>query len=414
MPASLATILALLIGAAAGAVVVWLLGRAERRVAGLRDGEQRIRDAFEALSAEALRRNGEAFLQLARTELERAQTGARVDLTEKEKAIADLLAPIKDGLAKYDAKIGEIEKSRAESFGALAERLESVARSSESLRAETQKLAQALRAPAVRGRWGEIQLKRVVELAGMLEHCDFTTQESVASTNGDGRLLRPDMTVRLPNGRTIVVDSKVPLEAYLDAAECGDDARRRERLGDHARQIRTHVESLGGKRYWEQFDGASPEFVVLFLPGEVFYSAALEHDPSLIEWSVNERVILATPTTLIALLKAVAYGWRQETITQHALEVARLGKELYERLATLGEHFDEAGKGLTRAVSSYNKAIGSLESRVLVTARRFGELGVQTTRDLAALEPIEGTAREIQAAELRALPAPARGDVPVA
>ena len=272
----------------------------------------------------------------------------------------------------------------------------------------------ALRAPAVRGRWGEIQLKRVVELAGMLEHCDFTTQESVATSNGDGRLLRPDMTVRLPNGRAIVVDSKVPLEAYLDATECQDETRRRELLGNHARQIRAHVDGLSRKSYWDQFGGASPEFVVLFLPGEVFFSAALEQDPALIEQSVNERVILATPTTLIALLKAVSYGWRQETITQNALEIARLGKELYERLATLGGHFDEVGKGLSKAVASYNRAVGSLESRVLVTARKFEGLGVAAPDDLLELPPVDQAVREIQAPELRVLPSPIGGDLPVA
>ena len=377
----------------------------------LQQAQSRLREAFQSLSGDALRQNSEAFLQLARAELEKVTAGARTDLAGREKAIHDLLAPIRDGLAKYDAKIAEIEQARATTFGALGSQLEMVTRASESLRGETQRLVQALRAPAVRGRWGEIQLKRVVELAGMLEHCDFTTQESVAASSGDGRLLRPDMTVRLPNGRTIVVDSKVPLEAYLDASECGDDARRRELLGHHARQIRSHVEGLSRKSYWEQFGGASPEFVVLFLPGEVFFSAALEHDPALIEHGVGERVILATPTTLIALLKAVSYGWRQEAVTRNALEIGRLGKELYERLATLGGHFGDVGRGLSRAVTSYNRAVGSLESRVMVTARRFEGLGVSVPDDLVEIAPVEATPREIQAPELRALPG---GGLPVA
>jgi DNA recombination protein RmuC len=367
--------------------------------AGNRGGAAQLANTFQALSAEALRQNNAAFLQLARTELERTAASAHVDLERRQTAIQELLDPIRRGLEQYDEKIGTIEKERAESFGALRTSLQDVASRTNELGLKTDKLSQALRAPRVRGRWGEIQLERVVELAGMIEYCDFTTQQSV---DADGGRLRPDMTVHLPNGKTIVVDSKTPLEAYLDAVDAPDDEARRACLERHARQVRTHIDQLSRKNYWEQFGDASPEFVVLFLPGEVFFSAALEHDPSLIETGVEQRVILATPTTLIALLKAVAYGWRQERVTQNALQIAALGKELYERLSKLGAHFTDVGKNLERAVGAYNRAAGSLEGRVMVTARKFQDLGATTGDALGELEPLDIAPRDLQAPELRA------------
>ena len=359
-----------------------------------------LREAFRSLSGEALRHNSEAFLQLARAELERASAASRSSLRERETAIEALVAPIRSGLAAYDQKLHDIERARAETFGAITQRLDLVSASSELLRAETQKLVTALRTPHVRGRWGEVQLKRVCELAGMLDHCDFATQATVEGE--DGRL-RPDMVVRLVGGKTIVVDAKTPLDAYLAAVGATDDDERRRRFAQHARQVRQHVESLSRKAYWEQFAQA-PELVVLFLPGESFFSAALEHDPSLIEQAVDQRVILATPTTLIALLKALAYGWRQEALARNAHEISALGKELYERLATLGEHVGRLGGQLRKTVGAYNDAVGSLEGRVLVSARRFRDLGAAPGPEIAVLDPLAESTREPRAEELLLAP----------
>lgn len=363
-----------------------------------------LQTTFKALSADALRQNNEAFLQLARTELEKATASATTDLEKRQVAIQELLTPIREGLTKYDDKIGEIERARAESFGSLGQKLEQVLAANDTLKGETQRLVQALRAPRVRGRWGEIQLERVVELAGMLDHCDFRKQESVDTETGR---LRPDMTIQLPNGKTIVVDAKTPLEAYIAALDAPNDEQRHELLVRHAQQVRTHIDQLSKKTYWEQFGEASPEFVVMFIPGEAFFSAALEHDPALIDVGAQQRVILATPTTLIALLKAVAFGWRQERVTREAIQIAALGKELYERIATLGGHVSDVGKGLDKAVGAFNKAAGSLESRVLVTARKFAEFDVSSVEALEEVGQVEAVTRQLQAPELtptRALP----------
>ena len=369
----------------------------DARIKEFERAQAQLKEAFQSLSAEALRQNNDAFLLLARTELEKASAASQVDLTKREQAIQTLVDPIREQLAKYDDKLLEIEAERLKTTQSLGDYLTRVEATNLSLRTETQKLIQSLRAPSVRGRWGEVQLKRVVELAGMLEHCDFTTQDSVDAESGR---LRPDMTVRLPNEKVIVVDAKTPLIAYLESIELPDGDGRKELLATHARHIRSHVDALGKKAYWDQFGDASPEFVVLFLPGEVFFSAALQADPSLIEETVAQRVIIATPTTLIALLKAVAYGWKQEQITRNAREIQALGKDLYERLSTFGDHFGGVAKGLTNAVRAYNSAVGSLDARVFVTARKFEQMGIGDGKGLAELELIEASVREAQAAEL--------------
>lgn len=371
---------------------------AAEKLALLEEAEHKLSDAFKALSAEALKSNNQAFIDLAKATFEKFQEGAKSDLEARQKAVDELIKPLRESLEKVDGKLGELEKERVFAYSALSEQLKSLVETHlPMLHRETANLVRALRQPTVRGRWGEIQLRRVVEMAGMVDHCDFVEQESILTE--DGRL-RPDLIVRLPGGKQIVVDSKAPIESYLKSLDASDDETRLLHLADHARQVRAHMAALGRKAYWEQFD-PTPEFVVLFLPGEMFFSAALQQDPSLIEFGVNERVIPATPTTLIALLRAVYYGWRQEALAKNAQEVADIGRQLYERIAKLAEHWANVGDRLGKAVDAYNSATSTLETRVLVSARRLAELKAAPEGvEIEALEPIERTPRALQAAAL--------------
>jgi len=350
-----------------------------------------LQNTFKALAGDALKSNNSLFLQIAQETLKRFQTEALSDLDSRQKAVADMVAPVRDSLNKVDAQIQQLELERGKAYSAIHTQVQSLIVTQKELQSETGNLVRALRTPNVRGRWGEIQLRRVVEIAGMLPYCDFAEQETVNTESGR---LRPDLVVKLPGGKHVVVDAKTPLQAFLDAFETDNEDARRACLANHARQVRDHMNTLSGKKYWEQFE-ATPEFVVMFLPGETFFSAALEQDSSLIEHGVLNRVIPASPTTLIALLKAVNYGWNQEKLARNAQQISALGKELHNRLRLLAGHIAQVGSGLDRAVDSYNQAVGSLESRVLVSARKFAELGASVADDIPELEPIETTARAL-------------------
>ncbi len=389
-----------IVGFALGAVAAWLLAR--ERIAGLRRDLERERAAGEeraalladagagfesrmkALAADALRDNNESFLELARTQLD-----------QKEQAVQSLVGPIRESLDKVGTEVKALELARRHDVGTLTEHLRTVAASSERVRAEAASLTTALRSSEVRGAWGEMQLRNAVETAGMLAHCDFV--EQLTSTT-EGRSLRPDLVVRLPGGRRVVVDAKAPLKPLLDALEADDTEGRAAQMRDFARLVRGHVAALDAKSYWQQFEPA-PDFVIMFLPGESFYRAAIEQDPSLLEVG-NRRVILASPTILITLLKSIAVGWREEKVAESAAAVSELGRELYERLAVLTDHFVTLGRRLDGAVQAYNQSVGSFERRVLPQARRFAEHGVSTRRELPAPSPVERAAQPPQTAEL--------------
>jgi DNA recombination protein RmuC len=378
--------------------------RGAEQVALLEGAERKLADAFARLSQEALSANSESFLKLARQAFDTLQTSARGDLDQRRQAIEALLQPMGKTLERYEQGVRELEKQRVEAYSTLTEQVRSLLGSQQKLQLETGNLVKALRAPQVRGRWGEMQLKRAVEFAGMVDHVDFVEQQT--ATAGE-TTLRPDLIVRLPGQKQVVVDSKAPLAAYIEAVEAKDEDERRRHLADHARQVRDHVRKLAAKSYWNQFPNA-PEFVVLFLPGESIFSAALEQDPKLIDDAFSESVVLATPTTLVALLKSVAYGWRQERLAENARDIAGAARELHDRIRVFTEHFSGVGRGLSQAVRTYNDAAGSLVSRVFPSGRRVEELGAGSGKTFAEPEPVDQSPRELPASETE--PEPDRSD----
>jgi DNA recombination protein RmuC len=366
------------------------------KLAVLQTAETKLREAFAALSSEALKNNNETFLQLARTSLGELQRTATLDLDGRQKAIETIVQPLKESLTRVDAKLQEVERGRASAQAQLSEQLRSLADTQHVLHTETSRLSRALRSPNVRGQWGELQLRRVLESAGMIQGSHYEIKESVLGE--DGRLT-PDVLVKLPGGKNVVVDAKVPLTAFLDASECLDDTARDAKLREHARQLKDHVNRLAGKSYWAHFQPA-PDIVVMFVPGEPLLTSALQSDPSLLEFSMNRGVMLASPLTLIALLRAIAYGWQQETVARNAQEISELGRNLYDRIAKLAEHFENVGRSLAKSVEAYNSAVGTLESRVLVTARRLKDKGVTAAEEFAELETVDHTPRPLGAPEL--------------
>ncbi len=363
--------------------------RHQERLAAIEDSRHQLQESFLSLSQRALKENNDSFLRLANENLKQFQQHAESNLDKKEKAVETLVKPIQEALQKTEQQIQNIEKERIASYSSLAQHLKLVAESQHSLRSETRNLVQALRRPEVRGQWGEMTLKRLAELSGMVEHCDFVEQEHRTTSEG---AMRPDMIVRMPDSREIIVDAKTPLDAYLSAMEASDDEQRDNYLAHHARKVRERMKELASKAYWTQFKN-SPDFVVLFIPGDQFLSAALEHDPALLEDALNNKVILATPTSLIALLRAVAFGWRQMVVAENAEKIRDLGEDLYKRVVNFTEHLIRMGKSLGSSVDQYNKAIGSLEHQVLPGARKFTELGIHTKKEITDLEQLDKTAR---------------------
>ena len=409
-------------GGAIGALIAWLAARPaaarlqseldkERAVHAERisayqqahqQAEGQLRDAFQALSADALKTNNEAFLHLAETRLTAARAEATADIDARKKAIEHLLEPMAKTLDQVDREIKDSERRRVQTGAELIQKIVSLDATGKDLHSQTARLVDALKRPGVRGRWGELQLKRVIELAGMVEHCDFEEQQTLTArdvADGDDRRMRPDVIVRLPGGKRVVIDAKAPLDAYLKALDAPDETTRQALLADHAKQVRVHLTKLAARDYAAHVQ-PGPDFVVMFLPGEMFFSAALEQDPSLIEFGVEQRVVPASPTTLIALLRAVAYGWQQQANTENAQKISDLGRNLYESIRTLAGHFDDVGGRLQASLEAYNRAVGSLEGNVLIKARRFRDLQVANGDEIPQLAPIDKVPRMLQAPEL--------------
>jgi DNA recombination protein RmuC len=363
----------------------------------LAEAEEKLKDTFKALAGSTLENSNKAFLSLARETFEKVLAEARGDLGKREEAITGLVKPLAESLKSFDEHVRSLETTRQKAYTSLESSLKGLSESQEKLQRETANLVTALKTPQIRGRWGEMTLKRVVELAGMSEHCDFTEQLSLSTEHGR---IRPDLVVHLPAGREIVVDAKVSLAAYLDALSAESEQGRKEALARHATQIRSHLAALSARSYWEQFDKA-PEFVVMFIPGESFFAAAADSDHELIEDGMKKRVVLATPTTFIALLHAVAYGWKQEQIAHNAQAVSDLGKQLYDRMRMLADHISDIGSSLERASGAYNSALGTLETRVLPAARRFKELGAGSAGGIPVIEPVDTQPRQLTVAELK-------------
>lgn len=411
--------LILLIGVALAAVIGWLLAhqRAQHDITKLREDKARLtsqlesqqaameektrsfeeaqsqfENTFKSLASDALKSNTSEFLKLAESNFKTLHTKASGNLEQREKAVESMVKPIREALEKTDQQIRKMEKERQTAFGSLTQHLQFMAQAQEQLQGETRNLVKALRRPEVRGQWGEMTLKRLAELAGMVEHCDFDQQHSVDTEQGKQR---PDMVVRMPGSREIIVDAKAPMDGYLAAVEARDDSARLLELQRHARNVRDRVRELSSKGYWQQFP-QSPDFVVLFIPGDQFLSSALEVDPKLLEDAMTDKVVLATPSSLVALLRAVAYGWRQEVLAENAEHIRSVGQDLYERLSTFAEHLDKLGSHLSRSVDSYNKAVGSFDSRVLPGARKFTEMGIQGKKDLPEPQPVERLPRPVQ------------------
>jgi DNA recombination protein RmuC len=409
------TLILLVLGLAVGAVLGFLLAHsrssaqiaalsakldatkqaAAQQVESARLTHEQLRETFAALSSDALHKNSRAFVALAEQTLKQVTTAADGDLAKRQQAIELLVSPLRESLTKVEQQIQDVEKQRTDAYAALRQQVEWMGKNSEKLQLETSQLVAALRAPQTRGAWGEHQLRQVVEFGGMVEHCDFLEQNTSVTDNG---ILRPDLVVRLAGGKHVVVDAKVSLIGFLDAMAASDDAARADQLRRHARHMRDHVDRLGSKAYWDLLPN-TPEFVVMFVPAETFLNAALEHDPALLQHAFERNVVIATPATLIALLRTVAYSWRQEALAQTAQDVLRLGRELYSRLATMGDHVDKLGRQLNSAVDSYNKTVSSLEGRVLVSARKLVDLKVSTD-ELDTPKQIELVAKQVQAPEL--------------
>ncbi len=367
----------------------------EEKLRAFENARSQLEDSFKALAGDIMKSSSSEFLKLAETRFKALHEQSSHEFEKREKAVENLVRPIRETLDKTDQQIRKMEEDRQKSFGALNQHLEFMKAAHDQLQSETRNLVKALKRPEVRGQWGELTLKRLAELAGMVEHCDFEQQHSIDSEDGKQR---PDMIVRMPGGREVVVDAKAPMDAYLCAVEAEDDVTRAQELQRHARNVRARVRELASKTYWQNLS-SSLDFVVLFIPGDQFLSAALELDATLLEDALTDRVVLATPSSLVALLRAIAYGWRQETLAENAEQIRTVGEELYERLSTFAGHLDKLGSTLGRSVEHYNKAVGSFDSRILPSARRFNEMGIRSKKEMAEPAPVERLPRDVRDSE---------------